>query len=115
DVYVADHQRQEVFMVLIAEYPGQVDNENAVKNLEHFLNTIIAQNPQNVLQYADLVDVQGYPAMNFHIRTETVYFKGQAIQANNTLYLLAMECEIQHYRDHHFNYFVESFELVEKC
>lgn len=110
-VFVADHQRKEVFMVLIAQYPGVVSEEFAVKNLEHFLNTLIAQNHKNRLLFADLVSVQGFPGMDFHIRTDEVYFKGRVIQANNTLYLLAMECEIANYSDDHFNYFIESFQL----
>ncbi len=110
-VYVADHQRKEVFMVLIAQYPGEVNQEHAVKNLEHFLNTLIAQNHKNRLMFADLVEVQGYPGMDFFIRTDMVYFKGRAIQANNSLYLLAMECEIPNYQEEHFNFFINSFEL----
>lgn len=112
-VYVADHNRKEVFMVLIAQYPGEVKEDHAVKNLEHFLNTLIAQNPKNRLLYADLVSVQGHQGMDFFIRTDQVYFKGRAIQANNSLYLLAMECEIPNYQEEHFNYFIESFELHE--
>lgn len=110
-VYVADHERKEVFMVLVAKYPGVVDNESAVKNLEHFLNTLLAQNPSNRLLFADLISVQGFTGMDFFIRTEQVYFKGRAIQANNSLYLLAMECEIPNYTEEHYNFFIESFEL----
>ena len=110
-VYVADHERKEVFMLLIAQYPGVVDEENAVKNLEHFLNTLISQNHKNRLLFADLVRVNGFPGMDFFIRTDQVYFKGRAIQANNTLYLLAMECEIPNYQEEHYNYFIEHFEL----
>lgn len=110
-VYVADYQRKEVFMVLIAQYPGEVSDENAVQNLEHFLNTLLAQNHKNRLLFADLVKVQGYTGMDFFIKTDQVYFKGRAIQANNTLYLLAMECEIPNYQEEHYNYFIESFEL----
>jgi hypothetical protein len=110
-VYVADHNRKEVFMVLIAQYPGKVNQEDAVKNLEYFLNTLIAQNSKNRLLGADLIDVQGYPGMDFFIRTDQVYFKGRAIQANNSLYLLAMECEIPNYQEAHYNFFIESFEL----
>jgi len=110
-VYVADHDRKEVFMVLVAQYPGVVDDENAVKNLEHFLNTLLSQNPNNRLLFADLISVQGYTGMDFFIRTDQVYFKGRAIQANNSLYLLAMECEIPNYQEEHYNFFIESFEL----
>jgi len=111
DVYVADHQRKEVFMVLIAKYPGEVKKEDAKHNLEHFLNTLISQNNKNKLLFADLIEVDGKPALDFFIKTDAVYFKGRAIQANNSLYLLAMECEIKNYQEHHFNYFIKSFTL----
>ena len=111
DVYVADHERKEVFMVLIAKYPGEVKKEDAKKNLEHFLNTLVSQNGNNRLLFADLIEVDGNPAMDFFIKTDAVYFKGRAIQANNSLYLLAMECEIKNYQEHHFNFFIQSFSL----
>jgi hypothetical protein len=111
DVYVADHQRKEVFMVLIAKYPGEVKKEDAKHNLEHFLNTLISQNAKNRLLFADLIEVNGKPALDFFIKTDSVYFKGRAIQANNSLYLLAMECEIKNYQEHHFNYFIKSFSI----
>ncbi len=111
DVYVADLQRKEVFMVLIAKYPGEVRKEDAKGNLEHFLNTLIAQNPNNRLIFAEVTEVAGNPAMDFFIRTDAVYFKGRAIQANNSLYLLAMECEIKNYHEHHFNHFINNFSL----
>ena len=111
NVYVADFERKAVYMVLIAEYPGVVNEEYAVKNLEHFLNTLLSQNPKNRLLHANLTKVQGFPGMDFFISTEQIYFKGRAIQANNTLYLLAMECEIPNYQDAHFNHFISSFEL----
>lgn len=110
-VYVADFERKAVFMLLIAEYPGVVSEENAVKNLEHFLNTLIAQNANNKLLFADLVDVGGYPGMDFFIQSDQIYFKGRAIQANNTLYLLAMECEVVNYSEDHCTFFIESFQL----
>lgn len=110
-VYVADYDKKEVFMILVAQYPGKVGEENAVKNLEHFLNSLILQNSKNRLVFADLIKVQGFPGMDFHIKTDQVYFKGRAVQANNSLYLLAMECEIPNYQDEHFKYFIDSFEL----
>ena len=111
NVYVADHQKKEVFMVLIANYPGELKKQDAKHHLENFLNTLVSQNEKNRLLFADLVEVDGNPGMDFFIRTESIYFKGRAIQANNSLYLLAMECEIKNYQEHHFNYFIESFTL----
>lgn len=111
DVYVSDYERKEVFMVLIAQYPTMIPPEDATKNLEHFLNRLISQNQNNRLVFADLIKVQGFNGLEFFIRTNQVYFKGRVIQANNTLYLLAMECEAQNYHEDRFHYFMDSFRL----
>lgn len=119
DVYVADLDRKSVFMVLSAKYPSEVPQEHTVSSLEHFLNSILVQNPNNQLVFADLVDVQGHQAMDFFIRTQSpsspstvIYFKGRVLLAKNYLYLLAMECEQKNYEDIHYKYFIDSFELV---
>ncbi len=112
DVFVADHDRKAVFMMLVARYPSEVSEDNGKKNLEHFLNTILNQNPNNRLIFADLVTVQEkHQGLDFFIRTNRVYFKGRAVQANNCLYLLAMECEVNNYNEKHFNYFIEKFQI----
>ena len=111
DVYVSDYERKEVFMILIAQYPTKIPEMDAQRNLEHFLNRLIAQNQNNRLVFADLINVQGYKGLEFFIRTNQVYFKGRVIQANNTLYLLAMECEAQNYHEGRFHHFIDSCHL----
>ncbi len=112
DVYVASQEKEAVYMVLIAQYPSFVDDTYAELSLESFLNGILKQNPQNQLIFADLIDVQGYKGLDFFIRSKGVYFKGRAVMAKNNLYLLAMECEMNKYKEHHFDYFIGSFEIL---
>lgn len=112
DVYVAGINDKAVYMMMIAEYPPLIDPAYAELSLESFLNGILTQNPSNRLIFADIVQVQGHKALDFFIKTKDVYFKGRAIMANSQLYLLAMECEMQHYHEPSFNYFINSFELV---
>lgn len=112
DVYVAGLDQKAVYMVLIAEYPAMVNPSYAQLSLESFLNGILTQNPHNRLIFADLINVDGHKGLDFFIRTKDVYFKGRAIMANNQLYLLAMECEVQNYQEEDFNYFIGSFEFL---
>lgn len=112
DVYVSGVNDRAVYMMLIAEYPPLIDPSYAELSLESFLNGILTQNPNNRLIFADLVTVQGHKALDFFIKTKDVYFKGRAIMANNQLYLLAMECEMQHYHEPSFHFFINSFELT---
>jgi hypothetical protein len=98
-------------MLLIAQYPEFVDQSLAQASLEGFLNGILANNPGNQLLFADMILVDGKPALDFFVRTGPVYFKGRAIMVKNQLYLMAMECEVQSYDEGGYNFFVESFKF----
>ncbi|MBM3207013.1 MAG: hypothetical protein FJZ57_00170 [Chlamydiae bacterium] len=111
DAYISSTDPKTVFMLLIAQYPDFVDERFAHMSLEAFLNGILTHNPGNQLIFADLVLVQGHEALDFFIRSGTVYFKGRAMMVKNSLYLMAMECEVQNYNENHYNTFVNSFIL----
>lgn len=111
DAYISTKDKKSVYMLLIAQYPEFVDQSFAQVSLEGFLNGILSNNPGNQLLHADLLLVHGYEALDFFIRTGAVYFKGRAIMVKNNLYLMAMECEVQHYDEGGYNFFVNSFKL----
>lgn len=111
DAYVAAAEPQTVYMLLIAQYPDFVDESYARASLESFLNGIINHNPQNQLLFADLLLVDGHEALDFFIRTGGVYFQGRALMIKNSLYLMAMECEMKDYNEQQYKTFVGSFEL----
>lgn len=111
DAYISAHEQKSVYMLLIAQYPQFVDQSLAQASLEGFLNGILSNNPGNQLLFADMLLVEGNPALDFFIRTGGVYFKGRAVMVHNHLYLMAMECAVQHYDEGQYNYFVQSFQL----
>ncbi len=111
DAYISAMDQKTVFLLLIAQYPDFVDESYARMSLEGFLNGILTHNPNNQLIFADLSLVNGHEALDFFIRTGSVYFKGRALMVKNSLYLMAMECEVQNYDEIHYNTFVESFQL----
>jgi hypothetical protein len=111
DAYISAMDQKTVFLLLIAQYPDFVDESYARMSLEGFLNGILTHNPNNQLIFADLSLVGGHEALDFFIRTGSVYFKGRALMVKNSLYLMAMECEVQNYDEMHYNTFVESFQL----
>ncbi len=112
DAYISSMDQQAVFMLLIAQYPEFVDESYAQMSLEGFLNGVLSHNPSNQLIFADLVLVEGHSALDFFIRTGGVYFKGRALMVKNSLYLMAMECEVQTYDEGHYNHFIDSFHLA---
>jgi len=113
DAYISALDQKTVFLLLIAQYPDFVDESYARMSLEGFLNGILTHNPNNQLIFADLSLVSGHEALDFFIRTGGVYFKGRALMVKNSLYLMAMECEVQNYDEMHYNAFVSSFQLAQ--
>ncbi len=111
DAYISAADQQTVFMLLIAQYPDFVDESYAQMSLEGFLNGILTHNPGNQLLFADLLLVDGHEALDFFIRTGNVYFKGRAVMVKNSMYLMAMECEIPKYDEVRYKHFVNSFKL----
>jgi len=111
DAYISSVGKQTVFMLLVAQYPEFVDESYAQLSLESFLNGILRHNPGNQLIFADLILVEGHEALDFFIRTGNVYFKGRAMMVKNSLYLMAMECEVQSYDEKPYNIFINSFHL----
>ena len=112
DAYISSLDKKTVFMLLVAQYPDYVDQTYAQMSLEAFLNGILTYNPENQLIFADLLLVNGHEALDFFIRAGGVYFKGRAIMVKNSLYLMAMECDVKLYDEQNYNKFVESFKLV---
>lgn len=111
DAYVAAMGPHTVFMLLVASYPESVDESYAQLSLEAFLNGILTHNPSNQLVSADMLLVNGHEALDFCIRSGSIYFKGRAIMVKNSLYLMAMESEMQTYDEAHYKNFVESFSM----
>jgi hypothetical protein len=111
DAYISAADQKTVYMLLVAQYPDFVDESYARMSLESFLNGILNHNPGNQLIFADLALVDGHEALDFFIRTGGVYFKGRAMMVKNSLYLMAMECEVQSYDEMQYNHFVTSFKL----
>lgn len=109
DAYISSIDKKSVYMLLIAQYPEFVDQSLAGASLEGFLNGILSNNPGNQLLFADMLLVDGKPALDFFIRTGGIYFKGRAIMVKNQLFLMAMECEVQNYDENRYNFFVNSF------
>lgn len=112
DVYLAPHEDKGVFLLLIATYPTALDQGHEVAGLEGLLSGIVNHNPENELVYADLIDYNGRPAMNFLVEGGNSYFRGQALMVGNKLYLIAMEGRKGKMNEAVYTRFAKSFQLL---
>lgn len=111
DMYISVEQPS-VYMVLVAQYPTAVPEDNILPSLENFLNGLLSQNAQNKLLEASLVKVQDCAAIDFLIGTNSVLFKGRMMISGNKLYLLAIESDETNLDKKHVNFFIENFQLI---
>lgn len=112
DVYLAPFENKGVCLLLIATYPAPLSQGQEMAGVEGLLKGIIAHHPDNRLVFAELIDIGGYPAMNFLVQSGTNYFRGQALMVGSKLFLLAMEGQNESREENVFLRFVKSFQFV---
>ena len=113
DMYISV-EHPSVYMVLVAQYPNSVSEENTLPVLESFLNGLLSQNSQNKLLEASLVKVQNCAAIDFLIGTDSVLFKARMMISGNKLYLLAIESDESKYNEQQVNFFINNFQLTDR-
>lgn len=112
DVYLAPFEDKGVFLLLVATYPLPLSGGHEVAGLEGLLKGIVGHNPDNALVFANLIDFNGHPAINFLVQSGTSYFRGQALMVGNKLFLIAMEGRKGTMQENIFTRFAKSFQLV---
>lgn len=115
EVYLAPFEEKGVFLLMIATYPQPIPSGHEVVGLEALLRGIISHHPDNTLEYAEVLDIGGKPAINFLVQSGTSYFRGHALMAGNKLYLIAMEGYKGTLEEKIFSRFVKSFKLVNQA
>ena len=112
DVYLAPYQDHAICLLLVAQYPTQLPVGNEKAGLEGLLKGIMGQNLENKLIFAEMMELQGFPALNFLVHSEKNVFRGQAVMVGNKLFMIAMEGTQQHFDEPTFQKFLKSFQLM---
>ncbi len=111
DIYLAPFESKGVFLLLIATYPAPLASGHEMAGVEGLLKGILSHHPDNRLEFAELIEIDGHPAMNFLIQSGVNYFRGQALMVGNKLFLIAMEGRKDAREENVFLRFVKSFQL----
>ncbi len=112
DIYISKGEQQTLFILLVAQYPEGIDAADAQRSFDGFLKGILTHHPDNQILSADPMIIDGNKALDFLIRTKNLYFKGRAVMIKSKIYLMGMECEIPHYNENRYTYFVTSFKQI---
>lgn len=112
DIYLSPFQNRGVFLLLIATYPGTLNEGSENIGLEGLVKGIVSHHADNQLVFSDFVEFMGRPAVNFLVQSGSNYFRGQAIMVGNKLYLIAMEGKKGELDEKVFGRFMKSFKLL---
>jgi len=112
DVYLAPLTGKSLCLLLVATYPFQLKQGHEIAGLEGLLRGIVGNNPGNKLIFANVIEVQGHPVVDFLVQSSTSYFRGRALMVGNKLYLMAIEGKEGELDEEAFSKFSESFALT---
>lgn len=112
DIYLAPLNDKSLCLLLVATYPYALRGGHELAGVEGLLNGILGQNPENKLIYANIIDKNGHPAVDFLVQSSSTFFRGQALMVGNKLYLMAIEGILGELNDDDFSHFAESFTLL---
>ena len=113
DVYLAPYSEHAICVLLVAQYPKPIPQGSEKIGLEGLLKGIVSQHPDNRLVFAKMVQMQGFPALNFKVESGKNFFRGQAVMVGSKLYMIAMEGVKQSFEESVFQRFLQSFHLTD--
>jgi hypothetical protein len=114
DVYLAPLNEKSLCLLLVAVYPYALKAGHELAGVEGLLNGIMGQSPDNKLLFANIINQNGHPTVDFLVQSPTSYFRGRAFMVGNKLYLMAIEGVSGALDEAAFVRFTQSFALISK-
>ena len=111
EIYLSPHEDKGVFLLLVATYPVPLGGGHEIAGLEGLLSGIVKHHSENKLVFADLVEFQDHPTIQFLVEGKNNYFRGHAFMVDNKLYLIAMEGLKNDKDETAYTKFLKSFSL----
>jgi hypothetical protein len=112
DLYISSLNENDLFFMIVAQYPMTIAKDKEEVSLEGFLNGILNNKAQKNLISANFETFNGYKTLDFLVKDEGRFFKGKVFIIKNKLYLIAIECNEKYYTDEIYEKFTKSFSLV---
>jgi hypothetical protein len=113
DVYVAGNNQETIYMMLVADFPKELSEAQESLSIEGFMRGILKDKEESRLLFIDSLKVQGHAAMDFLMKSkQDHFFKGRVIATAKKLYLLTVECTLEHFDEQDYKTFVNSFVLL---
>lgn len=114
DMFVSQRSNGAVFAITAVQFETKKDLGEDRKLPNEILQQLLTAKPENVLGKKNDIDWDGMKAIDFQIKQNDVLLVGRIFAKSNRLYVLTITTEKANYNPREFDFFVNSFDLVQK-
>ncbi|MEG0036962.1 MAG: hypothetical protein RR796_04205 [Victivallaceae bacterium] len=115
DTYVSELNEDAVYVVSVWEYPNQIDMSSPEINLQEGFSGMLSALPESQILLMKAKENQGFKALEFWVKNEEIFFKGELISAGNKLYQLFVVYKDNESKDSvDYPKFISSFKLMKE-
>lgn len=112
DMYVAEKGNGTIFMISVIKLLDSAPAKLQEEMLPSVINDMMSSSPKSRLKTMKMGRYQEYPSIDFSFENEQINVDGKAFISGNTLYLLTSIAKLADYKRNEFDYFINSFKLM---
>ncbi len=112
NTYISEPSESMVYVISVWNYPAEIDMSKPELNLQDGFGGMLSALPGSQVQKMELIDEQGFKALEFLVKSDDIYFQGKLILVYHTLYQVFAVYKESDEGEKDFQRFSNSFELL---
>lgn len=112
NTYLSEPSDNVVYVISVWNYPPQIDMSKPEVNLQDGFGGMLSALPGSEVMNMRMTEVQKYPALEFLVKNEDIYFQGKLILVYNTLYQVFTVYKNNVDMSDNYIHFIDSFKLL---
>jgi hypothetical protein len=113
-IFVATKEDGAIFSVYLISFPEKIGKNYDEVFLENFMNEMLKSNPSTHVNDVKMVPFRTGKALDFNLETHDASILGKAFLKGKTLYILSETTKPDRKNPKEFEFFVNSFQLMQK-
>jgi len=112
ETYLSEPSDNAVFVVSVWNYPAEVNMSKPEVNLKDGFSGMLTALPGSEVKDMKVTEVDGFKALEFLVKNESIYFQGKLILVHNTLYQVFTVYKNTEDMTNNYSRFINSFKLI---
>lgn len=112
DTYISEPSESMVYVISVWNYPAEIDMSKPEVNLQDGFGGMLSALPGSQVQKMQMIDEQGFKALEFLVKNDDIYFQGKLILVYHTLYQVFAVYKESAQAEQDFQQFITSFKLI---